>query len=119
MQNVPSQFVRPIGWDIIWTLLTCGLYNLHVQNEQMKALNSMLNQEKYQFWPWAAFTLVTCGIYHVYHEYRMMLDLSLVTKKGGSTEAFMCAAFAAFGLHIIADCIQQTYINEYYGSTKL
>lgn len=119
MQNVPSQYIRSIAWDIVWTLLTCSLYNIHVQREQMKALNDMLKQEKYSFWHWAIFTLLTCGIYHVYHEYRMMLDLTLVTKKGSGTEALICAALAGFGLWLIADCVQQTYINDYYGSTKL
>lgn len=114
-----SNFVRSIAWDLVWTFLTCGLYNIHVQSEQIKATNAMLNQEKYAFWPWAIFTLITCGIYHVYHEYRMTLDLQAVSQKENPTEAIVCAALAGFGLHIFTDCIQQTYINRYYGSERL
>ncbi len=116
MQN---RFVRSIAWDLVWTFLTCGLYNIYIQSEQIKATNEMLRQEKYSFWPWLIFTILTCGIYHVYHEYRMTLDLCQLSGRENATEALICAAFAGFGLHIIADCIQQTYINQYYGSTKL
>ena len=111
-----SRFVRAIAWDIVWTLLTCGLYNIYIQSEQIKAVNEMLHEPKYSFWPWLLFTFFTCGLYHVYHEYRMMLDITTVTKKGSNNEAILCAIFSAFGLPIVADCIQPTYINDYYGS---
>ena len=111
--------VRSSVWDIVWTVLTCGLYNIYVQYKQIEALNAMLKTQKYDFWPWALFTLLTCGLYHIYHEYRMSMDLTALCKDTDPNFPMLTVVLAGFGLSVVADAIQQSYINRYHGSTAL
>ena len=111
--------VRNIGLDIVLSFLTCGLFNLVVQRKQMQAVNAMLGEEKYSFITWLLLCIVTCGLYHIYHEYRFMRDIAMVTLPPGSSEPIACLALAFFGLTFVADAIQQTHINRYYGSRSL
>lgn len=114
----PPTHVRNIAVDLIITIITCGLYNIYIQSRQINALNAMLGQQKYSFWHWFLLTLVTCGIYHIYHEYRLSTDL-VVLQKLDANEPILVVLLAIFGLSIVADAIQQSHINHYYGETGL
>jgi hypothetical protein len=110
---------RSIPGDIILSLITCGLFNLWVQAKQMAAVNDMLQAQKYSFVAWLLLCVVTCGIYHMYHEYRLMSDICAASKTTNANEPWVCLALSVFGLTIVADAIQQTHINAYYGDTRL
>lgn len=115
-----ARHVRSIALDLIFTLLTFGLFNLYVQNRQMKAVNAMLGDDRYHFWMWLLLTIITVGIYHVYHEYRKSVDIARAMGDGnGQNEGLISVILTAFGLFIVADAIQQSQINRYFGSTKL
>ena len=118
-RNLPSVHIRPIVWDIIWALLTFGLYNIYVQKQQMLALNDMLKQEKYSFWSWLIFSVITCGLYHIYHEYRMGSDIALCDKAANQNLPLVCLLLSLFGLTVVADAIQQFHINQFYGHSGL
>jgi len=117
--KMKNEYVRNIALDIILTILTCGIYNLFVQSAQINALNSMLQSQKYQFLHWLLFCLVTCGLYHIYHEYRMSEDIARLVGRDPGTDGLISVLLTSFGLHIVADAIQQTHINRFYGSTDL
>lgn len=113
-------YVRSIAIDIILTIVTCGLWNIWVQARQMRATNFMINKEKYRFWPWAGLTLITCGLWHIYHEYRLSQDISLAMGKGPSDiSPIVHLLLSIFALSIIADALQQSEINSYFGNTEL
>lgn len=114
-----SEHVRSIGKDIIFTILTCGLFNIYVQSRQIKAVNAMMREEKYNFLHWSLFTLLTCGIYHIYHEYRKSTDIALTMKDHDRNEGLVSLLLTIFGMSLIADAIQQTHINRHFGSAKL
>lgn len=114
-----SEHVRNIGMDVVWTILTCGMFNIYLQYRQMLAVNAMLRQNKYQFWPWFLLSIITCGLYHIYHEWRKSTDIAQVLKKPESQEPVVNVLLCVFGLYIVADAIQQAEINKYYGSTAL
>lgn len=114
-----NEHVRSIALDLILTILLCGLFNLYVQYRQMVAVNAMLRQEKYSFLIWFFLTLITCGLYHIYHEYRKSSDIAGVMGDMNSNEPIISIILTCFGLHIIADAIQQSKINQYYGNTEL
>lgn len=116
---VKSEHIRSIPWDLIWTLLTCYLYTLHVQHRQILAVNDMLKQNKYDFWHWLLFTLLTCGLYHIYHEYRKSTDIVAVMGTPNSYEPLLSVLLTCFSLHMVADAVQQVQINKFYGSDKL
>lgn len=115
---MPQDHIRNIAIDILLTLLTCGLFNLVVQYKQIRAVNYMVREERYSFGMWLLLTLVTCGLYHIYHEYRKSSDIAAVTGRP-ETEAVVNLILTIFGLSVVADAIQQSQINGYFGSTQL
>ncbi len=118
--TIASEHVRNIAKDLILTIVTCGFFNLYVQGRQMDAVNAMIKEEKYHFWSWFGLTLITCGLYHIYHEYRKSTDIMLVMNEPSQqNEPVVCLVLAIFGLGVVADAIQQSHINRYYGVTKL
>ncbi len=114
-----QEHVRNIPLDIILSIFTCFIYNIYVQYRQMRALNSMLNQEKYNFLTWLLLTIITCGLYHVYHEYRKSEDIARVNGKTHSNDGVVALVLTIFGLSLVTDAIQQSEINRYYGDDRL
>jgi hypothetical protein len=114
-----SEHVRNIGLDIVFTILTCGLFNIYLQYRQMIAVNIMINEIKYKFIPWFLLCIITCGLYHIYHEWRKSSDIAVALKKTESQEPIINVLLSIFGLSIVADAIQQAEINKYYGSSAL
>ncbi len=111
---------RNIAVDLILTILTCGLYNIYVQYVQIKALNDFYGFDRYSFPMWLLLTIITCGLYHLYHEFRMTVDLVEKTgKTDGSIEGILSIFLSAFGLSLIVDAIQQSYINKISGHNGL
>jgi uncharacterized membrane protein YjgN (DUF898 family) len=114
------EYVRSVPVDIILTLVTCGLWNIWIQARQMRAVNFMINRQKYNFWAWAGLTLITCGLWHIYHEYRLSSDISMALGKGPSDVGpILHLLLSIFALSIIADALQQAEINTYFGNTDL
>lgn len=114
-----SEHVRNIAKDIIFTLLTCGIYNIYVQAKQINAVNAIIKEQKYSFGMWFLLTLVTCGLYHLYHEYRLSSDLVKHIEGLNENEAILTVGLAAFGMSLVADAIQQSHINKFYGAKGL
>jgi len=117
--RLPEEFYKNIFLDILFTLLTCGLFNIWIQYRQIQALNLMLNEEKYKFLHWSLFTLLTCGLYHIYHEWRMSRDLAKLSGRDDSIEGGLAIVLSVVGLTIIVDAIQQSRINESTGTDRI
>ncbi len=118
-QEGAQQFVRSVVFDLILTLCLCGLWNIWVQARQMRALNFILRTERYSFWPWLIFTLLTCGLYHFYHEYKMSKDLCVALNRPHSDRPLLHIVLCCLGLSIVVDAIQQSEINDFFGSHQL
>ncbi len=114
-----SEHIRNIGLDIVFTILSCGLFNIYLQYRQMIAVNTMIREIKYKFIPWLLLSIITCGLYHIYHEWRKSSDIVIALGKTESQEPIINVLLSIFGLSIVADAIQQAEINKYYGSTAL
>lgn len=114
-----DDYVKNIAWCVVLSLVTCGIYNLYWQYQQMLAVNEMLAEDKYSFWPWLGLTLVTCGLYHVYHEYRMSEDIARVSDRRDKNDGLLSVLLAVFGLSVVADAIQQSHINAHFGDSSL
>ena len=114
--NPTLEFVSSIAADIIFTLITCGIYNLFVQNRQIKALNYILGGNKYSFIKWLLLTICTCGIYHVYHQYILSKDLDGSTGKQNPNLPLISLLLTLFGMTMLADAFIQNVINEYFGA---
>ncbi|MDY6863390.1 MAG: DUF4234 domain-containing protein [Thermodesulfobacteriota bacterium] len=101
--------------NIILSILTCGLYNIFWQYQQIKVLNILLKLEEFKFSSWFFLSLITCGLYHLYHEYLMGRGIVEVQKKYGIMESDnlpgLSIILSLLGLSLITDAIQQKEIN--------
>lgn len=116
---VKELFTRSVFFDLLFTLLSCGLYNIYIQYKQIEAVNYMLEKPKYSFGRWALFSLLTCGLYHIYHEFIMSRDILEKNGKANSIELFVHVALSIFGLSMITDALQQNEINKFFGREGL
>ncbi len=109
-----------IATDIVLSLITCGIYNLFWKARQFRALNAFVGREEFGFWTWFFLTLVTCGIYHVYTQYRMGAVITEINRTLGlppnENLALISLLLSIFGLVLVADAIQQSEINGFFGS---
>lgn len=103
-----------IFWDIFWTVLTLGFFNLWVQIRQIQDTNSLLNKDNFSFIKVMIFSILTLGIYFCYHEYKMTRELSILVNNDKNDLIPLLAAVATFfGLWFIVDSYQQNLINDY------
>lgn len=109
---------RNVPLDIVLTVLMCGLWNIVVQYDQIKTMNALLREEKYNIWKLSLFTILTCGIYFVYYEYMKSMDFSKATKPNRPDESdpIIAILLTIFGMNWVYDAILQTKINEYVDS---
>lgn len=114
-----TKYVSSIIFDILVTIVTCGIYYFFIQHRQIQALNHMLGRPKYSFIKWLLFTIITCGIYHLYHEYIMAGDIAQVIGEKSSNFQLLMLALAIVGLPMIADAIMQDKLNKHFGFDQL
>lgn len=113
IENSTATLIKSVGLDIVLTILTLGFFNLWINYRQMKATNTILNEDKYGFAKWFFLTVITFGFYHIYHEYSMSKDLATaLNRESADIDAIQGAVLAFFGLGFVTDAIQQTYINK-------
>jgi hypothetical protein len=105
-----------IAAGIIFSVISCGIYNIYWNSRQMKAMNALLGREEYDFGKWAILTVLSCGIYHIYYEYRMGNDLQeWLTQNGRPVNPHLAVIgliLSIFGLTVVADSVYQNELNK-------
>lgn len=105
-----------IAAGIIFSLITCGIYNAYWNYRQMKAMNILLGREEFDFTKWLLLSLVSCGLYHIYYEYKMGAELQNWLTANGRTVSpnlsIIGLALSVVGLTVIADAVYQHEINK-------
>jgi hypothetical protein len=100
-------------FDLLFIIITGGLWNIWMQYRQIRDFNNLINQDKYSFIKWAILTLITFGLYHVYHEYKLTKDICLTNNiPEKETIAIVAALISITGLWIFVDLYQQEQINQ-------
>ena len=102
--------------DLIFVLITGGLWNLWMQYRQIRDYN-ILNEDtgkNYSFFKWLFFTIITLGLYHIYHEYKITRDIYILSAEDGDVElvALVAGVISATGLWIFVDLYQQELLNR-------
>jgi uncharacterized membrane protein YjgN (DUF898 family) len=111
---------KSIFWDIFWTVMTFGLFNLWVQIRQIEDTNDLLGRDEYSMWKLVLLTLITLGLYFVWHEYKMTRDIyRTVHGVEGKDVAFWCAVAAFFGLWFVVDSYQQSLLNLWISKNQV
>jgi hypothetical protein len=115
-KTLSSQHHIPIAAGIIFSVITCGLYNIYWNYRQMLAMNELLGREEYRFVHWLLLSLITCGLYHIYYEYRMGSDLQTWLAHNGREVspnlAVIGLMLSVFGLTVITDAVYQNELNK-------
>lgn len=105
-----------VAAGIIFSVVTCGIYNIYWNYRQMDAMNALLGRMEFSFSKWAILTLLSCGIYHVYYEYRMGAELQAwLTQNGRPVNPHLAVVgliLSMFGLTVVADAIYQHELNK-------
>ncbi len=115
-QPLTSEHRVDIAAGIIFSVVTCGIYNIYWNYRQMRALNTLLGRAEYDFSKWAVLTVLSCGLYHVYYEYRMGNDLQQwLTQNNRPVNPNLATTgliLSIVGLTVLADAVYQTELNK-------
>jgi len=111
-------FTSSIALDIILTIITCGIYWFFWQARQMRALNYLLKEQRFNFVLWFFVSIITCFLFNVYYEYIMAQAIVEIQKRSGREPSkdlpVLSLVMSIFGLHAIVDAIQQNEINKFF-----
>lgn len=116
MSDKASKHKINIALYLIFTILTCGFFNLYWNHRQMEACNDFLNRTEFSFWIWLLFSIITCGIYHIFYQYKVgsaIVEIQQNNNKYVFDKLPLISLFATiFGFSIVVDCIHQHEINK-------
>jgi hypothetical protein len=112
----PKRHEADIVINILFSILTCGLYNIYWNYREMLAVNDLLGRKEFSFLSWSLLSMVTCGLYHIYFEYRMGRAIVELQERHGIDPEYLLPTISLtltiFQLWIITDAIQQHEINK-------
>jgi hypothetical protein len=111
-----QKFASNIVVDIILTIITCGIYLFFWQARQIRTLNFLLREQRFSFVLWFFVSILTCFIFNIYYEYIMAKAIVELQKRDGVQQSndlpVLSLLLSVFGLHVVADAIQQYEINR-------
>ena len=113
-----GSYVSNIALDIILSIITCGIYWFFWQARQMRALNYLLKEQRFNFLLWFLVSFITCFLFNIYYEYIMAQAIVEIQKRQGKAPSndlpVLSLVLSLFGLHVITDAIQQNEINKLF-----
>ncbi len=105
-----------IAAGIIFSVITCGFYNIYWNYRQMAAVNQLLGRHEFDFVQWLILAIITCGLYHIYYEYKMGSELQGWLSGHGRPVspnlALTGLLLSVFGLTVVADAVYQHELNK-------
>lgn len=106
--------------DIIFTILTFGLWNFYIQYRQIHFVNKIrINDGVPSVFFIVIFSIFTFGIYFCYHEYKMTKKLHEVAGFQDQQIVEILAAVITFiGLWFVVDLYQQYLINHFVDANE-
>jgi len=107
---------KSIGKEVVFTLLTCGIYGLFWFMDMTEDVGILANDHKITGGMALLFTVITCGIYALYWYYQMGQLLQKAKYDRGmlvnQNNSILYLVLGLFGLGIISECLIQSEINE-------
>lgn len=105
-----------VAAGLIYSVFSCGIYNIYWNYRQMEAMNALLGRREFDFGRWALLTLLSCGLYHIYYEYRMGSELhdwlARNDRPVNPNLPVIGLALSAVGLTVLADAVYQSELNK-------
>ena len=116
IDRLRAEGTASIGWCMVLTLLTCGIYGLFWEARQMRTLKKWLGRREFSFWAWFFLGIVTCGLYYLYSEYKMAIAIQEIQEKLGirvnSSLATVSIIVSLIASPMVSSAIQQYEINQ-------
>jgi hypothetical protein len=116
MKPAPGSTHGNIAADVIFSLITCGIYGIFWQARLFKASNTLNDDEQFKVLPWILLTLVTCGLYNIYAQYQLGVALDKGLKKegyrGGESLGLLGLLLSLIGLSIVVMALEQHELNQ-------
>ena len=113
-----SQAIVGIGFGLILSIITCGIYFFVWEYRQMKTLNAWLEKEEFDFVLWLVLSIVTCGLFSLYYEYKMARAINRIQHRISQpideSLPVISLLLSVVGLPLVSTAIQQGQINEFY-----
>lgn len=106
---------RNIGLCILFSFLTCGLYQIYWFYKVTENLGDLSGDHSISPGLAILFSFLTCGIYTIYWAYKMgkLVGQSFENKSlGDRDESVLYLILSIFGLNIIVLAIAQSNINQ-------
>lgn len=109
---------KSVAEGIIFTIITCGIYNLFWNWHQMETCNELAGRREFEPATVFLLSLVTCGIYFVYYQYRMggvIVEIQRMRSQPPYEHLpTVSLLLSIFGVSIIVDAIHQHELNKFY-----
>ena len=116
--DLEQRYGANIALYLVFTLLSCGFFNLYWNYRQMQACNELLGRDEFSWGLWLVLIIVTCGIYHFYYQYMMGAAINEIQETRGFrvTENLPMLSVVAtlLGFGIVTDCIHQHELNRIF-----
>ena len=107
---------KSVGMSLFLTIITCGIYDLIWNYDEMNTINHLLGRQELSFWKWLFLSIITCSLFHIYYEYKMALCINELQRKYQMNEdtnlGFISILLSVFGLSLVVDAIQQNELNK-------
>jgi len=114
LQNYKQEINIPLY--LILTILSCGIFNLYWNYQQMLSCNELIGRKEFDFWTWIILSLLTCGIYHIFYQYQMGSVILEIQDKQGTKKTDILPMISVLGTvlagSIIVDVIHQYELNK-------
>lgn len=108
--------------DIIFSLLSCGIYSIFWQARIFRVMNAFLGEEKFNVWTWCLLSLITCGIYNVFVQYEVARSINSIQSerrlKVNEMLPLLSVALSIFTHHLLTVGFHQLEINAFYDAPK-
>lgn len=104
---------RNIALCIIFSIITCGIYNIYWFLQCTDGMNQVAPDD-YRTSGIVAFllTLITCGIYGYYWAYKMGVKMNYAQGNPSGSNQILTLILEIFALNIVNLCLLQNEINK-------
>lgn len=111
-----QEHIINIGTYVIFTILTCGFFNIYWNYRQIETCNAFLEREEFNFMMFIILSIVTCGLYVLYYQYQMGSAIVEIQRKEGVSInkdlPVISLVLTLCGLTFIVDIIHQHELNK-------
>lgn len=113
MPGAPLPLRRSIALCIIFSIITCGIYDLYWMAKMNDELRALAGEPGTSGGMVVLFSLITFGIYELYWYYQMGKLVDRVKRSPSENTGILYLILALFSVGIISDALMQDALNSF------